>query len=105
MTTKKPPRPRSGLDGWGTAWAQLAKIDSDRQRDTLATLVRNLGVQGAPALEYAAQQAMWLVGVAQYVAPRRALRNDAREYVERRVREELAKVDRKLFPRMSKQIP
>lgn len=97
-------RPPSGLIGWAAAWTHLDRIESDRQREALAAIVRNLGVQGAPALEHAAQQAMWLCGLADYKTPRKALKGRECEYVERRVREELCKLDRKLFPRMQKNL-
>ena len=98
----KHPRPESGLVGWASAWAVLDRIENDRQREALSLIVRHLGVHGAPALEAAAHLSMWLCGLGLYQAPRKALKPADFEYIERRVREELAQQDPKLFPRMKK---
>lgn len=98
----KHPRPPSGLDGWAAAYALLDRVANDTQRGLLVDIVRGLGVQGAPALEHAASTAMWLTGLAGYRPPRKALRPNEAGYVERRVREELAKCDRGTFERMRK---
>jgi hypothetical protein len=98
----KHPRPPSGLVGWAAAYALLDRVDNDTQRGLLVDIVRGLGVQGAPALEAAASLALWLTGNGEYRPPRRALRPADFAYVERRVREELAKCDRGTFPRLRK---
>lgn len=99
--TLKHPRPSSGLVGWAAGWEILDRIDNDRQREALTQLVRNVGVHGAPALEYAAGLASWLCGLRPDAPiPRKAIRSDEYQFIERRVREEIAKLDRKLFPRM-----
>jgi hypothetical protein len=95
-------RPPSGLSGWAAAYVLLDKIQDDTQRGLLVDIVRGLGVQGAPALEAAAGLAMWLTGNGQYRPPRKALKVADWQYVERRVRQELAKCDRGTFPRMRK---
>ncbi|HZA18948.1 MAG TPA: hypothetical protein VE645_19060 [Pseudonocardiaceae bacterium] len=102
--TLKHPRPASGLIGWAAAWTQLDHIESDRQREALTRIVRELGVQGALALEFAARQAMWLCGLADYKTPKKALKAHEQQYIERRVIEELRGLDRKLFPRMAKSV-
>ena len=108
MTATKTPvnlkhtRPPSGLTGWAAGYALLDNIENDVQRGLLVDIVRGLGVQGAPALEHAASQAMFLTGLAMYRPPRRALKPAELAYVERRVREELAKCDRGTFPRMKR---
>jgi hypothetical protein len=98
----KHPRPPSGLTGWPAAWNVLDRIESDRQRDTLAWVVRGLGVQGPAALEHAARQCVWLCGLGGYAPPKRALTNGEVELVERRVREALSRVDAKQFPKLKK---
>lgn len=98
----KHPRPESGLVGWAAAWSILERIENDRQREALSLIVRRLGVRGAAALEAAATQCMWLCGLGTYKPPRKALRPHEVAFIERRVREELAQQDPKLFPRMRK---
>lgn len=96
-------RPDSGLVGWAAAWGQLDRIESDRQRDTLTAIVRGLGVQGAPALDYAARCAMWLTGLRSDPPTARAVLGASdQEFVERRLRVELASVDAKQFPKLKK---
>lgn len=93
-------RPPSGLPGWAAAFALLDRVESDVERGLLVDIVRGLGVQGAPAMEHAAGMALWLTGLGQYRPPRKALRAPEAEYVERRVKEELRKVDPGVFKRM-----
>lgn len=95
-------RPTSGLVGWASAYALLDRIENDTQRGLLVDVVRGLGVQGAPALEHAANLAMFTTGLAMYRPPRKALKPTELAYVERRVKEELAKCDRGTFPRMKR---
>lgn len=95
-------RPECGLYGWAAAYALLDRVQSDVQREALCDLVRYLGVQGAPALEAAAGLALWLCGLGEYRTPRKTLKPADWAYVERRVREEVAGLDRKVFPRMRK---
>jgi hypothetical protein len=96
-------RPPSGLTGWAAAWSVLDKVDDKHQRESLALLVRNLGVQGAPALKYAADTARWMTGMADYVSPPAAVKRDVVAYIERRVREELrVTFSDGRFPRMRK---
>lgn len=82
-------RPPSGLTGWAAAWSVLDKIEDKHQRESLAMLVRTLGVQGAPALKYAADYARWMTGTGDYVSPPGATKPEVVRYIERRVREEL----------------
>jgi hypothetical protein len=91
--------PRSGLTGWLTAYAVLDRVDDDRQRAALSALVRGLGVQGAPALTYAAQLACWEAGLLKdYQSPKKALKQREVEYIQRRVREEMAALNG-VFPK------
>jgi hypothetical protein len=86
----KHPRPASGLKGWAAAWTVLDRVDDDAQRAVLSVLVRNLGVQGAPALTYAAQLACWEAGLLNDLkSPKEALRSHEVTYIQRRVREEM----------------
>lgn len=101
--TLKHPRPPSGLAGWAAAYALLDRIENDVQRGLLVDIVRGLGVQGAPALEHAAGLAMFTTGLAMYRPPRKSLKPAELAYVERRVKEELAKCDRGTFPRMKRE--
>jgi hypothetical protein len=98
-------RPPSGLRGFPAAWTHLDRVGSDHQREALTAIVRTLGVQGAPALDYAAWQCCFLTGVRKDPpVPKAALKPDERDLIERRVREELRGADRKLFPRLSKSL-
>jgi hypothetical protein len=93
-------RPPSGLTGWASAFALLDKVTNDVHRGLLVDVVRGLGVQGAPAMEHAAATALWLTGLGMYRPPRKALKAVEAEYVERRVKEELAKCSPGVFKRM-----
>jgi hypothetical protein len=48
------PRPPCALKGWSAAWAVLERVERDDHREILSTLVRESGLQGAPALKYMA---------------------------------------------------
>jgi hypothetical protein len=101
----KHPRPASGLKGWATAYVVLDRVDDDRQRAALSALVRGLGVQGAPALTYAAQLACWEAGLLKdYQSPKKALKQREVEYIQRRVREEMAALNG-VFPKARKPAP
>ena len=100
----KHPRPDSGLPGWAAAWVVLDRIDSDTQRDILGTLVRRLGVHGAPAMEFAATTAVRLAGLGLYRPPRKALDQSTVAFIEQRVADELRRVDAKRFPLMDKRL-
>ena len=95
-------RPESGLRGWAAAYALLDRIEDDQQRDVLCRLVRGLGVQGAPALDAAAKVAMHRTGLLEYRGPREALDMHDYRFIERRVCEELAKLDPALFPKFKR---
>ena len=93
------------MAGWPAAWTHLDRIESDAQREELGTLVRELGVQGPAALEYAARQAMFLTGLSKDPpTPKAALKPAELRHVERRVRDEVARLDRKRYPRMLKSL-
>lgn len=47
-------RPPCGIRGWSAAWSVLEHVDRDDHREILSRLVRESGLQGAPALKYMA---------------------------------------------------
>jgi hypothetical protein len=97
----KHPRPPSGLVGWAAAWDRLHYIESDLKRNALSKLIRQLGVQGAPAMEYAARYAMWITKLSNDApVARKALGQGVAQHIEKRVRQELAGTDHKLFGRL-----
>jgi hypothetical protein len=94
-------RPPSGLVGWAAAWDRLHYIESDLKRNALSKLIRELGVQGAPAMEYAARYAMWITKLsADAPVPRGALKQGVARHIEVRVREDLAKLPPELFGKL-----
>lgn len=101
--TLKHERPACGITGFPTAYDLLDKVDNEAQRLALCELVRRLGVQGAPAMHYAASQALWWTGLrTDPPVPKAALKSRDRDHIERRVLDELATYDRTLFPYMRK---
>ena len=56
------PVPKASLQNWRSAELVLEKVRGDEQREALAALVKDLGVQGSAGLNYAAQTACWLAG-------------------------------------------
>lgn len=99
----KHPRPACPLKGWASAWAILDRIDNRAQREVLTTLIRNLGVQGGPALSYATRLAVHGAGVNGDVqlSPPEKLRSADIAWIQARVDAELATLtkDKRLFPR------
>jgi hypothetical protein len=47
-------RPPCGIRGWSAAWSVLEHVERDDHREILGRLVRESGLQGAPALKYMA---------------------------------------------------
>lgn len=101
--TLKHERPACGIIGFPAAYDLLDRVENEGQRLALCELVRRLGVQGAPAMHYAASQALWWTGLrTDPPVPKAALKARDRDHIERRVLDELAKYDRSLFPMMRK---
>lgn len=93
---------------WRSAEMVLERVRNDRQRSALATLVRELGVHGSAGLNFAARTACYLSGArGELPERRRTLTPGDAEWIEARVRRELAalvKVDPKLWPKAQKSL-
>lgn len=66
------PVPKASLKNWRSAELVLEKVRDDEQREALALLVKDLGVQGSAGLSYAAQVACWTSGAYGKTPARRA---------------------------------
>lgn len=102
------PVPKASLQNWRSAELVLEKVRGDEQREALALLVKDLGVQGSAGLNYAAQTACWLAGAYGKLPERReALGAREGEWVITRVTVELRTlIARKpeLWPRAQKHV-
>jgi hypothetical protein len=95
------PVPRSSLRNWRAAESVLEKIKHDGQRQALAELVMWLGIHGSPGLDYAVKTTCWLAGVCDDApVPRERLPHSEARWIDRRVREEIVRLDRGLFPKL-----
>lgn len=79
--------PVSGLTGWGAAQKILDRCKEDRRRELLTALVKQSGVQGAPALEYVTRLMRYYVDEADFPSQSARLRQVEIDYCERRSKE------------------
>jgi hypothetical protein len=79
-------RPPCGIRGWSAAWSVLERVERDDHREILSRLVRESGLQGAPALKYMALRLCCEAGLRLPESPPEALASEYVSLVDQRAR-------------------